>query len=62
MNTHQYIVEMWGMRTEQGPGTQGLRLVALSFYDRNATCVIKLKHTHTTDALHTTLCHFRLSS
>ena len=46
MNTYQYIVEMWGMRTEQGPGTQGLRLVTLSFYDRNATCVIKLKHTH----------------
>jgi len=62
MNTYQYIVEMGDVRSEQGLGTQGLRLVALSFYDRNATCVIKLKHTHTIDALHTTLCHFRLSS
>ena len=32
MTTYQYIVEMGDMRSEQGPGTQGLRLVALSFF------------------------------
>ena len=60
----------------RGPGTQRSSSVALSFYDRNATCVNVLSSNvrlyccwsqsphliHSVDAFHTRLCYFTLSA